>query len=190
MAPHPSSARPVYRGRVWAIALLTISACAATWAASEPHADRKPRTRHAANHPVNTVAEPTRTTARTASLHACRDREGRTTYSQFPCTPDVAEGGRELRWQDARQVSQVRHSKQMRQREQDLLETIERDRRRQAQQDEKAHRARAARTAKTSSPPADPRTDKPHKTQAETRLPHYRVLTPLKSGTDRDSLKL
>lgn len=186
MAPHPSSALRVYRVRGWTIALLTMSVCASSWTASEPHADRKPRTRHAAErHQVDTVSSP----ARTAPLHACRDREGHTTYSQFPCAPDVPGGGRELRWQDARQVSQVRHSTQMRQREQDLLEKIERDRRRQARQEEKARRTRVAHAAKISPPPANPRADKPHKGQTETRLPHYRVLAPLKNGSDQDSLK-
>ena len=189
MAPHPSSALSVYRGRSWAIALLTLSVCAASWAATEPQSDRQLRTRHPTRHLVNTVTEPAPSPARTTPLHACRDREGRTTYSQFPCTDDVSGGDRQLRWQDARQVSQVRHSTQMLQREQELLETIERDRQRQARAEEKARRARIAHAAKASSRPSTTPADQPHKAQAEPRLPHYRVLKPLKNGADQESLK-
>lgn len=63
-----------------------------------------------------------------STTHVCREPNGQTTYSQFPC----AGADRQLQLSDARSNAQLKHSQDMRQREEHLAAQMGRERQREA----------------------------------------------------------
>lgn len=176
MALHPLPHRR--RCLTWALAaLLTCCICTPSWAASESRSTRKTRARHSAAQQASRVEESRSAPVRAARLYACHDSAG-TSYSEFPCAGDGAGRARELRWHDARQISQVAHSSEMMQREQALLEAMARDRKRQLKLEEKARRGPTARTRQSTARKRSTKAEQREAQQAD-RLPRYRALPQL-----------
>lgn len=190
MAPHTRSVSRPPRHLAWAtLAVIAWCVCTPGFAATEPHADRKPRTRHTTRQQASTTAAPVQAPARVTPLHVCHDDQGRTEYRQFPC-PD---GGRRLQGHDdARGAGQVQHSTQMVAREKTLLRTMARDRQRLERQAIQEHTptARAQRPRpKVDEAEAGRTAGRARRTQREPALPRYRSLAPLTAATPQERVK-
>ncbi|MDX9844524.1 MAG: hypothetical protein RBT42_12285 [Aquabacterium sp.] len=194
MAPQLRSVSNPHRALAWAVAVLSLSLCTASWSASEAQAERKARKRTAARTAVSTDVRPSPAPARATPLHVCQNAQGRTEYRQHPC-PD---GGRALiGHDDARVASQVRHSATMAQRDKKLLNTMTRDRQRQERLDVQARtpapteRApRPRQKAKEKNAADENRSDRTRSVKREPAWPRYRSLTPLTAEPTQERAKL
>jgi len=194
MAPHLRSVSQAHRTLSWAIAVLSLSLCTASWSASEAHAERKARKRTTPRSAVSAVEGPAPAPVRATPLHVCQDAQGHTEYRQHPCPA----GGRTLLGHDdAREASQVRHSATVAQRDKKLLNTMTRDRQRQERLDVQARTPaptertpRPRQKVKEEQAADDGRSDRARRPKREPALPRYRSLTPLTAEPTQERARL